>query len=29
MATLTPPIEGYIDNIREAAEKTSGKEKLR
>lgn len=29
MATLTPPIEGYIDKIREAAEKTSGKEKLR
>ena len=26
MATLTPPIEGYIDKIREAAEKTSGKE---
>lgn len=29
MATLTPPIEGYIDKVREAAEKTSGKEKLR
>lgn len=29
MATLTPPIEGYIDKIREAAERTSVKEKLR
>ncbi|XP_021748403.1 uncharacterized protein LOC110714219 [Chenopodium quinoa] len=29
MATLTPPIEGYIDKIREAAERTSGKAKLR
>ncbi|KZV25624.1 hypothetical protein F511_31797 [Dorcoceras hygrometricum] len=29
MATLTPPIEGYIEKINEAARKTSGKEKLR
>ncbi|GAB4861646.1 hypothetical protein Ancab_036898 [Ancistrocladus abbreviatus] len=29
MATLTPPIEGYIDKIMEAAKKTAGKEKLR
>ncbi|KAL2892065.1 Formimidoyltransferase-cyclodeaminase [Bienertia sinuspersici] len=29
MATLTPPIEGYIDKIREAAERSSVKEKLR
>ncbi|XP_077210057.1 uncharacterized protein LOC143845560 [Tasmannia lanceolata] len=29
MATLTPPIEGYIESIREAARKNIGKEKLR
>lgn len=29
MATLTPPIEGYIDKVREAALNSSGKEKLR
>lgn len=29
MATLTPPIEGYIEKINEAARKSSGKEKLR
>ncbi|CAL5331765.1 hypothetical protein CsSME_00012956 [Camellia sinensis var. sinensis] len=29
MATLTPPIEGYIEKINEAAKKSSGKEKLR
>ncbi|KAB1219545.1 hypothetical protein CJ030_MR3G012341 [Morella rubra] len=29
MATLTPPIEGYIDKVKEAAKKSSGKEKLR
>lgn len=29
MATLTPPIEGYIEKINEAARKNSGKEKLR
>lgn len=29
MATLTPPIEGYIDKVREAAKKYAGKEKLR
>ncbi|KAM7472263.1 hypothetical protein LguiA_010446 [Lonicera macranthoides] len=29
MATLTPPIEGYIEKINEAAKKGSGKEKLR
>ncbi|ONK62626.1 uncharacterized protein A4U43_C07F6130 [Asparagus officinalis] len=29
MATLTPPIEGYIDKVREAAKKYSVKEKLR
>ncbi|KAL9228882.1 hypothetical protein vseg_004413 [Gypsophila vaccaria] len=29
MATLTPPIEGYIDKIREATKKATGKEKLR
>lgn len=29
MATLTPPIEGYIEQVREAANKISGKEKIR
>ncbi|CAL5059002.1 unnamed protein product [Urochloa decumbens] len=29
MATLTPPIEGYIENVRDAAKKHSVKEKLR
>ncbi|CAL5196009.1 unnamed protein product [Lathyrus oleraceus] len=29
MATLTPPIEGYIEKIREAANRISGKEKIR
>ncbi|WOL04059.1 hypothetical protein Cni_G12780 [Canna indica] len=29
MATLTPPIEGYIDKVREAAKQFAGKEKLR
>ncbi|XP_057454734.1 uncharacterized protein LOC130746200 [Lotus japonicus] len=29
MATLTPPIPGYIDKIREAANKISGREKIR
>ncbi len=29
MATLTPPIEGYIDKVKEAAKKSSGREKLR
>ena len=29
MATLTPPIEGYIEKVREAAKKSSGKEKIR
>ncbi|KAH7677720.1 Mitochondrial ribosomal protein L28 protein [Dioscorea alata] len=29
MATLTPPIEGYIEKVREAAKKYSVKEKLR
>lgn len=29
MATLTPPIEGYIDNVREAAKKSSRREKIR
>ncbi|KAJ0979288.1 hypothetical protein J5N97_014762 [Dioscorea zingiberensis] len=29
MATLTPPIEGYIEKVREAAKKYSTKEKLR
>ncbi|XP_010921039.1 uncharacterized protein [Elaeis guineensis] len=29
MATLTPPIEGYIDKVREAAKKHTVKEKLR
>ncbi|KAL6987748.1 hypothetical protein U1Q18_013496 [Sarracenia purpurea var. burkii] len=29
MATLTPPIEGYIEKINEAAKRSSGKEKLR
>ncbi|KAA8516129.1 hypothetical protein F0562_019308 [Nyssa sinensis] len=29
MATLTPPIEGYIEKIKEAAKKSAGKEKLR
>ncbi|OAY68428.1 uncharacterized protein LOC109725963 [Ananas comosus] len=29
MATLTPPIEGYIEQVREAAKKYSVKEKLR
>ena len=28
MATRRPPIEGYIDKVREAAKKYSGKEKL-
>lgn len=29
MATLTPPIEGYIEKVMEAARKSAGKEKLR
>ncbi|XP_028770348.1 uncharacterized protein LOC114727778 [Neltuma alba] len=29
MATLTPPIEGYIEKVREAAMKSSGTEKIR
>lgn len=29
MATLTPPIEGYLEKVMEAAKKSSGKEKLR
>ncbi|KAF7830964.1 copper ion binding protein [Senna tora] len=29
MATLTPPIEGYIEKVREAAMKSSGNEKIR
>ncbi|KAK7389868.1 hypothetical protein VNO78_25164 [Psophocarpus tetragonolobus] len=29
MATLTPPIQGYIDQVREAANKISGMEKIR
>ncbi|CAA3011617.1 Hypothetical predicted protein [Olea europaea subsp. europaea] len=29
LATLTPPIEGYIEKINEAARKSAGKEKLR
>lgn len=29
MATLTPPIEGYIEKVREAANRISGKEKIR
>ncbi|PON87124.1 copper ion binding protein [Trema orientale] len=29
MATLTPPIEGYIDKVKEAATRSIGKEKLR
>lgn len=29
MATLTPPIEGYIEKVQEAARRTAGKEKLR
>lgn len=29
MATLTPPIEGYIDKVTEAAKKSAGKEKMR
>lgn len=29
MATLTPPIEGYIEKVREAAMKSSGSEKIR
>ncbi|QCE02633.1 uncharacterized protein LOC114166599 [Vigna unguiculata] len=29
MATLTPPIEGYIEQVREAASKISGTEKIR
>lgn len=29
MATLTPPIEGYIEKVNEAARRSSGKEKLR
>ncbi|KAF8032497.1 hypothetical protein BT93_D1418 [Corymbia citriodora subsp. variegata] len=29
MATLTPPIEGYIEKVKEAARKSSAKEKLR
>lgn len=28
MATLTPPIEGYIEKVKEAARRSSGKEKL-
>lgn len=29
MATLTPPIEGYIEQVREAANRISGTEKIR
>ena len=29
MATLTPPIDGYIEKIKEAADRISGKEKIR
>lgn len=29
MATLTPPIEGYIEKVKEAAMRSGGKEKLR
>lgn len=29
MATLTPPIEGYIDKVMEAAKNSSGKQKIR
>ncbi|MED6217975.1 hypothetical protein PIB30_022732 [Stylosanthes scabra] len=29
MATLTPPIEGYMEKVREAAQKISGTEKIR
>ncbi|KAK4339350.1 hypothetical protein RND71_040812 [Anisodus tanguticus] len=29
MATLTPPIEGYLDKVMEATKKSSAKEKLR
>lgn len=29
MATLTPPIEGYLEKVKEAAKRSSGKEKLR
>lgn len=29
MATLTPPIEGYIEKVKEAAQKSAVKEKLR
>ncbi|XP_074589433.1 uncharacterized protein LOC141845270 [Curcuma longa] len=29
MATLTPPIEGYIEKVRDAAKQFSGKEKMR
>ncbi|XP_022739481.1 uncharacterized protein LOC111291765 [Durio zibethinus] len=29
MATLTPPIEGYIEKVRDAAKKSSAKQKLR
>ncbi|MBA0735667.1 hypothetical protein Gogos_019496 [Gossypium gossypioides] len=29
MASLTPPIEGYIEKVKEAAEKSSTKQKLR
>ncbi|WCJ31203.1 copper ion binding [Euphorbia peplus] len=29
MATLTPPIQGYIEQVKEAARRSSGKEKIR
>ncbi|KAL3517242.1 hypothetical protein ACH5RR_024144 [Cinchona calisaya] len=29
MATLTPPIEGYLEKVQEAAKRSKGKEKLR
>ncbi|CAI0545584.1 unnamed protein product [Linum tenue] len=29
MATLTPPIEGYIDKVKEAAMRSSGAQKIR
>ncbi|KDP46810.1 hypothetical protein JCGZ_24019 [Jatropha curcas] len=29
MATLTPPIEGYIEKVKEATKRSSGKEKIR
>ncbi|CAI9108218.1 OLC1v1007774C1 [Oldenlandia corymbosa var. corymbosa] len=29
MATLTPPIEGYLEKVQEAAKRSAGKEKLR